>query len=577
MKKFICLLLSAVIVLSFAVCTSANALQTASPAPQKESSAANVMYTSDETPVFPQYDEESLVLSELDGYVIVYPSYYNEYRMYEVNLLRDTIKNVLGFELEIISDAEPQREHEIILASSKHYNGVNDTLNLLQSGLDYVIGVVRGNIVLGGNNYYADMRAIYEFIGNYLGYDDLNNAYIGPAYAISCLEVRLYRKPPLTLLAANYSVSAFTEQYAIRDMHDAHFNLTLVETGYYTKQELHNFTKWCARYDIFIIFRGIRDTDIYLDCPVIWGHIIRDEPTTDTYMQYSEECDAYMLEYGRYGWKPLVNYFGSTRYWRFHSETEGFFDAVPVISFDRYFGKKILFTDDELLTVFESARDFSLRTGKDMWSYIESYNITNRNQNTSKMLRWSAYVSLSFGAKGILYFQYGDASVNYSAEGDWSKGSLVNWDFTKNQAWFDAKKTNEELLKLAPIYCNYKAVAANTINAKTEVVSAYLQDAYPYASDYITDFVNPQGSVDTYLFGFFEKNNGKGKAFTIVNLEDIDDIPYSQAEPKYAKIKINGKNITFYRDGEPQNIIPDADGYYNINLANGYCWFITTD
>ena len=62
-----------------------------------------------------------------------------------------------------------------------------------------------------------------------------------------------------------------------------------------------------------------------------------------------------------------------------------------------------------------------------------------------------------------------------------------------------------------------------------------------------------------------------------MNLEDIDDIPYSKAEPKYAKIKINGKNITFYRDGEPQNITPDADGYYNINLANGYCWFITTD
>lgn len=581
MKKIFCLLFCVVSILSLASCSMiapySSASQTAPPTLQKTSSLADAMYASSETPVFPQYDEESLVLGELDDYVIVYPSYYNEYRMYEVNLLRDVIKHVLGFELEVISDAEPQREHEIILASSNHYNGVNDTLDLFQSGLDYVVGVVHGNIILGGNNYYADMRAIYEFMANYLGYDDLSNAYTEPAHEISCLEVRLYQKPPLVLLAANYSVSAFTEQFAIRDMHDAHFNLTLVETGYYTKQELHNFTKWCARYDIFVIFRGIRDTDIYLDCPIIWGHIIRDEPTADTYMQYSEECDAYIKEYGKYGWKPLVNYLGNSRYWQFHSEAEGFFETVPVVSFDRYFGKQILFTNDDLLTVFESARDLSLRTGKDMWSYIECYNTANRQQNTNKMLRWSSYVSLSFGAKGILYFQYGDASPNYSVEGDWSKGSLVNWDFSKNQAWYDAKETNEELLKLAPVYCNYKAVAANTINANKEFASVYLQDAYPYVNNYITDFINPQESFDTYLLGFFEENDGNGKAFTIVNLEDIDSIPYLQAEPKYAQIKINGENITFYLNGEPQDITPDTNGYYNINLANGYCWFITAD
>ena len=75
--------------------------------------------------------------------------------------------------------------------------------------------------------------------------------------------------------------------------------------------------------------------------------------------------------------------------------------------------------------------------------------------------------------------------------------------------------------------------------------------------------------------GFFEKIEGSGKSFIIMNLENIDDIPYTETPAKYAKIKINGENIQFYFNGELQNVEKDSNGYYNLNMANSYCWFIT--
>ena len=563
-----------IMLLSFTACGTI----TPSASPDAPGSTASPDIPSETPkPDFPEYPDETVKLTDLGGYTIVYPSYYDEYRMNEVYILRDTIKKVTGAELKIISDDEAKGEHEIILASSGRKNGVEESIEMFESGLDYVVGALNGNIILGGNNFYADMRAVYDFINNYLGYNDIDNIYSEPKSEVSGVNLHIYQKPLLTIMASNYSVSAFTEQYAIRDMHDACFNMKMVEAGAYSKDELIDLVKWCARYEIFLIMRSIRFVDEYTDCPIIWGHTVRDEPHVKDYIMYSQQCEDYAEKYSQYGWHPWVNYMGWPQYWPMLNETESLFDAVPVVSFDRYFGENIL-QESELLEIFEYMRDLAKRKGQEMWSYIESYNITNRGQNTSKMLRWSAYVSLCFGARGILYFQYGDCSPNYTVEGDWTKGSLVNWDYTKNQAWYDAKATNEELLKLAQIYTQYETVGAHVINKKAKDTSVYLEDQYPYVSDFISDFKDSDDATkNTYLLSLFEKTYGEGKAVILMNLADIDDIPYEKNEADYVKIKPNCENPVFYRNGEPQNVEKDSDGYYVLNIANGYCWFITLD
>ena len=63
----------------------------------------------------------------------------------------------------------------------------------------------------------------------------------------------------------------------------------------------------------------------------------------------------------------------------------------------------------------------------------------------------------------------------------------------------------------------------------------------------------------------------------MLSLESLDDVQYGKNEPEYAQIKLAGDNIKFYHEGVLQNIEPDADGYYSIDVSNGSCWFITMD
>ena len=258
------------------------------------------------------------------------------------------------------------------------------------------------------------------------------------------------------------------------------------------------------------------------------------------------------------------------------------FESVPVVSFDRYFERSLIdnvyMKETNLLHVYELARERSVNTGKDLWTYIDAYNIVNRSKNSSKLFRWSSYISLSFGAKGILYFQYGDASPNYTAEGDWTNGSIANWDFSKTEAWYYAKRCNEELLALAEILNEYEYVGAYVHNTSfKQFYNTFIENPYTEYDSIVADIKKPTLAMP-YLFGFYDKkDNGNSHAITLLSLESLDELKYGANEPEYAKIQLAGDNIKFYHEGVLQNIEPDADGYYSIDVSNGSCWLITLD
>ena len=568
-----------IMLLSFTACGTI----TPSASPDAPGSTASPDIPSETPkPDFPEYPDETVKLTDLGGYTIVYPSYYDEYRMNEVYILRDTIKKVTGAELKIISDDEAKCEHEIILASSDRQNGVEESIEMFESGLDYVVGALNGNIILGGNNFYADMRAVYDFINNYLGYNDIDNIYSEPKSEISGVNLNIYKEPIFTLMGSNFSVSPYTEQYAVRDMHEAHFNLTLIDIGLYNSEQIRDFVKWCARYEIFIMMRGIQYVDVYADCPIIWGHVIMDEPALSMFASCSQACAEYIEKYSQYGWQPYVNFTGFDYVFEMLEAFPQLFESVPVVSFDRYFERSLIdnvyMKETNLLHVYELARERSVNTGKDLWTYIDAYNIVNRSKNSSKLFRWSSYISLSFGAKGILYFQYGDASPNYTAEGDWTNGSLANWDFSKTEAWYDAKRCNEELLALAEILNEYEYVGAYVHNTSfKQFYNTFIENPYTEYDSIVADIKKPTLAMP-YLFGFYDKkDNGNSHAITLLSLESLDELKYGENEPEYAQIKLNGENIKFYHEGVLQDIEPDDDGYYSIDVSNGSCWFITMD
>ena len=191
MKRAICLILLTVMLILSTAC---------GVAPTAEATPPGEITVESPTPGLEEYPVEKVSISDLREYVIVYPSYYDEYRMGEVYILRDAIKNVTGYALDVISDGEEKREHEIIIASSTRENGIECSIEKFESGLDYAVGVRKGNIVLGGNNFYADMRAIYYFINNVLGYNDIDDIYSEPQSVMSGIEFNIYEKPLMTIM-----------------------------------------------------------------------------------------------------------------------------------------------------------------------------------------------------------------------------------------------------------------------------------------------------------------------------------------------------------------------------------------
>ena len=219
------------------------------------------------------------------------------------------------------------------------------------------------------------MRAIYDFINNYLGYDDIENKYEEPSKAIYGVEKNIYKQPALRILGSNFSVSAYTEQYAVRDMHDAHFNMTLIDAGLYTEEQLRDYVKWCARYEIFVMMRGVLYTDVYIDCPVIWGHSV-DEPSLEQYEAISQWCREYEEKYSQYGWKPDVNFVGifspdnEDEFAKFSDAYDKYFSDLFDFSYDYYIGN-MGHRGHSVLGTLENPSNKAFQHGQEFWYILK--------------------------------------------------------------------------------------------------------------------------------------------------------------------------------------------------------------
>lgn len=101
----------------------------------------------------------------IKDFKIVYPSNYNEFQRGLAANIQEYIYLATGFNIDIVSDRDNDSEHEIVIGVSrnKSYNDLNE--------LDCVIQINDGNLYIGGNNYYADAKAVNYLINDFLYYN----------------------------------------------------------------------------------------------------------------------------------------------------------------------------------------------------------------------------------------------------------------------------------------------------------------------------------------------------------------------------------------------------------------------
>lgn len=157
--------------------------------------------------------------------------------------------------------------------------------------LDYIIAVRGDEIVIGGNDYYADVRAIYDFINNYIGYDDINGVFENEnkLKKITGFTLNRYTSNDFKIMAIDFGGIPYQRYDDIKAIKDANFNAILIDVCNYTKSQLYYFLKCCVRCGIEVVMRGVSYTDMYYDCPIVLGHCMVNEP-------YGEDSFEYILK-----------------------------------------------------------------------------------------------------------------------------------------------------------------------------------------------------------------------------------------------------------------------------------------
>ena len=175
-------------------------------------------------------------------------------------------------------------------------------------------------------------------------------------------------------------------------------------------------------------------------------------------------------------------------------------------------------------------------------------------------LRAVYMVIWAFGAKALIYFVFASRKS--------LTGCMLNPRGETTKLFYGSKKMCEGLQKLSEVYFDYKNLGAFAIGYD-EVKTPYLYMKNPYDKEKF-DVISDVESNTPLLIGCFEKTEGKGKAFTIVNQQD-----WSEPMDSVIKMKIEGK-VTMYYDGEP-TVMTANNGVYEFNIAQGDGIFVTVE
>ena len=163
---------------------------------------------------------------------------------------------------------------------------------------------------------------------------------------------------------------------------------------------------------------------------------------------------------------------------------------------------------------------------------------------------------LSFGIKTMLYYVWTETGDYFNTP--------INAEGGKNPVWYGAQKFNHEFIAISPVYLQYNNIGAFTHNSEN---LSYAQMLYPLESFAPIKEVKCD---DALLIGCFEKAEGEGYAFTVVNMSEM-----KLNKTVNVSLKLEGKTVTSYFGGEPQVMTPDANGYYTFELVCGDGVFIT--
>ncbi|MBE6689450.1 MAG: S-layer homology domain-containing protein [Ruminococcaceae bacterium] len=328
----------------------------------------------------------------------------------------------------------------------------------------------------------------------------------------------------------------------------------------------------------------------YGDHPSFSGHNLVDEPGTDSFGWMGDVADIYMKQLpGKIPFVNLLPMYANAAQLKLGANAAAieYYDADPEL-YRKYcqawfenFNVDYICTDiyplnghngKENIASWSTYNDYcesinqiatvARENDAEFWCCIQTWGWTRGKRNpTEAEYRWQSYAMLSYGCTGILLW-----SLKSSNETDFP--SVLNTTTLKptQPLYDDCATVMWELRKLSDTYIQYKNLGAFTLNCTS--ATPWLKMSGEYENFGI---LSETVSDEPLLIGCFEKKEGTGYAFTVVNMTDI-----KEQKPATLKFKTaQPLTVTLYDEAVPTVLTADANGYYTISLETTDGVFVT--
>ena len=288
-------------------------------------------------------------------------------------------------------------------------------------------------------------------------------------------------------------------------------NFTLVVGGFHanTIEKAKQQLSLCEKYGLnaIVTLLNVQKVEELPDGPACWGYGLRDEPNAKDFPKMRELVDgiravhpeklgyinlfpSYASPWGQLGAKNYDEY------------VRQFIDVVDpdVLCMDHY---PIFKPDqdgrDRYCDDLEVMRRYALQQNIPFWNFFNSMPYGPHTDPTASQMRWQIYTSLTYGAKGVLYFCYYTPTGAEFPKG----GALISRDGRRTSKWYAARRLNEQVKNLGPTLMQLTSTGVYRIAPGTD--AAALLEGSPIRT--ITrDKVDPP---QNYLVGAFNHDDGR--------------------------------------------------------------------
>jgi hypothetical protein len=231
-----------------------------------------------------------------------------------------------------------------------------------------------------------------------------------------------------------------------------------------------------------------------------WGYFVADEPGPAAFPSLRKTLDSiHAAKPGKMGFINLLPDYAPA--WAFGGKTyaghvEQFISEVhpDILSMDYYpHFKPDADGRDGYCGNLEVMRQESLKAGIPFWNFFNTMPFGDHSDPTEAQLRWQVFMSLAYGAKGILYFCYWTPQSPEFPKG----GAILRADGTKTHHYEEAKRINAVVRNYGP-----------TLMQLTNTAVIRLKPGEKYSAMLTNSPIKSLSDGD-YLIGSFRHKDGR--------------------------------------------------------------------